>query len=153
MVLFKKKTKPGEHELLKEGVEEVLHLNYESYPRIPSIEDDPLVMSAVIDKLAQSPSASRVVFHQKKKYEYGHSQTQMLIEIANIYSHFLKQKKILTQAALEVFGPIEDSSERIKNLQYMRLLHRFFQLRLLLRYLSGRNFGNYHKHKNHCRNL
>src|SRR3989344_1423304 len=121
MVLFKKKTKPGEHELLKEGVEEVLHLNYESYPRIPSIEDDPLVMSAVIDKLAQSPSASRVVFHQKKKYEYGHSQTQMLIEIANIYSHFLKQKKILTQAALEVFGPIEDSSERIKNLQYIIL--------------------------------
>ncbi|HLC58227.1 MAG TPA: ATPase, T2SS/T4P/T4SS family [Candidatus Nanoarchaeia archaeon] len=117
MALFKKKIKPGEHEVQKEGPEEVIHINYESYPRIPTIEDDPLVMSSVIEKLSQSPSVSRIVFHQKKKYEYNYNQTQMLVEIAQIYNHYIKQKSLLTQAALEVFGPIPEAASRIRNLQ------------------------------------
>ena len=117
MVLFKKKVKPGEHEVVKEGPEEVIHINYESYPRIPSIEDDAIVMSSVIEKLSQASSVSRIVFHQKKKYEYNYIQTQLLAEVAQIYNHFIKQKNILTQAALEVFGPIPDSASRIRNLQ------------------------------------
>jgi len=121
MVLFKKKVKPGEHEVLKEGAEEVIHINYENYQRVPSIEDDPLVMSSVIEKLSQSPGVSRIVFHQRKKYEYGFNQTQMLLEVAQIYNHFIKQKNILTQAALEIFGPLPDASSKIKNLQYVIL--------------------------------
>src|SRR3989344_7563591 len=121
MALFKKKIKPGEHEVQKEGPEEVIHINYESYPRIPTIEDDPLVMSSLIEKLSQSPSVSRIVFHQRKKYEYSYNQTQMLVEIAQIYNHFIKQKNILTQAALEVFGPLEDSTHRVRSLQYIIL--------------------------------
>ncbi len=121
MVLFKKKTGPGEHELVKEGEEQTIHVNYEEYPRIPSIEDDPVVMASVIEKLSQSPAVSRIIFHQRKRYEYTPSQTSMLIEIAQIYSYFLRQKKILTQAALEFFGPIEDASSRIRNIQYIIL--------------------------------
>ncbi len=121
MVLFKKKVKPGEHEITKEGPEEVIHINYESYTRIPSIEDDPVVMASVIEKLSQSPSVNRIIFHQKKKYEYNYNQTQMLVEIAQIYNHFLKQRSILTQAALEIFGPLPDANLRIKNLQYIIL--------------------------------
>jgi len=41
----------------------------------------------------------------------------MLLEVAQIYNHFIKQKQILTQAALEVFGPIQDLSLRVRNLQ------------------------------------
>ncbi len=121
MVLFKKKVKPGEHEVVKEGAEEVIYINYENYPRVPSIEDDPVVMSSVIEKLSQSPGVSRIVFHQRKKYEYGFNQTQMLLEVAQIYNHFIKQKNILTQAALEMFGPLPDASSKIKNLQYVIL--------------------------------
>lgn len=121
MVLFKKKMKPGEHEVVKEGAEETIYINYENYPKVPSIEDDPVVMSSVIEKLAQSPGVSRIVFHQRKKYEYGFNQTQMLLEIAQIYNHFIKQKNILTQAALEMFGPLPDASSKIKNLQYVIL--------------------------------
>ncbi|MBS3152537.1 Flp pilus assembly complex ATPase component TadA [Candidatus Woesearchaeota archaeon] len=117
MVLFKKKVKPGEHEILKEGPEEIIHINYESYPRVPSIEDDPIVMASVVEKLSQIPSIGRIVFHQKKKYEYNYNQTQMLVEVSQIYSHFIKQKSILTQAALEIFGPLPDASARIRNLQ------------------------------------
>src|SRR3989339_660423 len=121
MVLFKKKVKPGEYELQRDGAEDVLHINYDSYPRIASIEDDALVMSYVIEALSQNPSVNRIIFHQKKKYEYGHHQTVLLVEIATIYNHFIKQKKFLSQAALEVFGPIEDSNNKIKNLQYIIL--------------------------------
>ena len=117
MVIFKKKVKPGEHEIQKEGSEDVIHINYESYPRVPSIEDDSIVMGSVIEKLSQSPSVSRIIFHQNKRYEYNYSQTLMLVEIAQIYSHFTKQKSIFTQAALEVFGPIENAAGRIRNLQ------------------------------------
>ncbi len=121
MVLFKKKTKPGDSELVREGEEQVIHINYEDYPKIPSIEDDAIVMASVVEKLSQAPAASRIVFHQKKKYEYSYSQTMMLMEISQIYSYFLRQKKILTQAALEMFGPIQDASLRIRNLQYIIL--------------------------------
>ncbi len=121
MVLFKKKVKPGEHEVIREGPEEVIHLNYEEYPRVPSIEDDAIVMASIIEKLSQSPEVSRIVFHQRKKYEYNFNQTQMLVEIAQIYNHFIKQKNILTQAALEVFGPLPDVTSKIRNLQYIIL--------------------------------
>ena len=121
MVLFKKAKKPGDYEIQKEGSEDVLHLNYEAYPRIPSIEEDPIIFSSIIEKLALLPNVSRIIFHQKKKYEYSYSQTLMLVEIAKIYNHFIKQKNILTQAALEVFGPIQESGSRIRNLQYLIL--------------------------------
>src|SRR3989344_3232845 len=120
MILFKKKLKTGEHEIVHEGAEDVMHLNYEEYPSVPSLEEDVVVMSRVIEKLSANP-ASRLIFHQKKKYEYSYNQTQMLVEVAQIYNHFLKQKRLLTLAALEEYGPVQDASFRLKNLQYLLL--------------------------------
>lgn len=120
MILFKKKLKTGEHEMVREGAEDVMHLNYEEYPSVPSLEEDVVVMSRVIEKLSSNP-ASRMIFHQKKKYEYSYNQTQMLVEVAQIYNHFLKQKRLLTLAALEEYGPVQDASFRLKNLQYLLL--------------------------------
>jgi len=120
MVLFKKRLKTGEHEVVVEGAEEVMHINYEEYTRLPSVEEDPLTMARAIEKLASNPVA-RVVFHQKKKYEYPYNQTQMLVEVGQVYNHFIKQKKLLTLAALEAFGPLEDAAGRLRNLQYIIL--------------------------------
>lgn len=116
-MLFKKKLKTGEHELVNEGGEQVMHVNYEDYPRTPSIEDDVITMARAVEKLSQEPATVRIIFHQKKKYEYGRSQTRFLTEVAAIYNHFIKQKKVLTLAALEAYGPLEDSSLRLRNLQ------------------------------------
>lgn len=117
VMLFKKKLKTGEHETVTEGGEQVMHINYDAYPRTPSVEDDTITMSRVIEKLALEPGTSRIIFHQNKKYEYGHTQTSYLAEIAAIYNHFIKQKKILTQAALNEFGELPDSAEHLRNLQ------------------------------------
>lgn len=100
-MLFAKKTKPGDYEILKEGQEEAMWINYNNYPFSPSIEDSPSCMSKTIDFLTQNPGVVKIVFSQLgKNYEYDFTQTSMLTEIATIYNHFLKQKKILTIGAM-----------------------------------------------------
>ncbi|MBU0963225.1 MAG: Flp pilus assembly complex ATPase component TadA [Nanoarchaeota archaeon] len=100
-MLFAKKTKPGSYEILKEGQEEVMWINYNNYPYSPSIEDSSICMSKAIDFLTQNPGATRIIFSQMgKNYEYDFNQTSILNEIANIYNHFIKQKKILTLSSM-----------------------------------------------------
>ena len=121
-MLFSKKIKPGDYEVKKEGREDVMYFNYDKYPHTPSIEEDPFSMSRVIDGLVQSPSTSRIVFNQKRNYEYGYNQTQMLVEISQIYNHFVKQKNILSY---ESMGPditdTRDFAERQRTIQYIIL--------------------------------
>ena len=100
-MLFAKKTKPGNYEIVKEGQEEAMWINYNNYPYSPSIEDSTLSMSSTIDYLIQNPGVTRIVFSQMgKNYEYDFGQTSVLNEIATIYNYFMKQKKILTLNAL-----------------------------------------------------
>ena len=121
-MLFSKKTKPGEYEIRTEGKEEIMYFNFDKYSKIPSIEEDPFVMAKAIDSLVQVPSISRIIFNQKKNYEYGYSQTKMLQEISSIYNHFIKQRSILTFTAM---GPDiayqKDFASRQKSLQYVVL--------------------------------
>jgi archaeal flagellar protein FlaI len=120
-MLFEKKSKPGEYKIVREGTLSILNINYESYPKIPSIEDEPLVMASTIEMLSQNPAISKIIFHQQKRYEYSEAQTIYLIEVSKIYNHFIKQKKLLTQAALESWGPVQDIALKLKNLQYIIL--------------------------------
>lgn len=121
-MLFKKKTKQGEYETRKEGNEEVMYFNFDKYSKIPSIEDDPIVMAKTIESLVQTPSATRIIFNQKKNYEYGYSQTKILKEVSQIYNHFTKQKNILLFTAM---GPDityqKDFITRQKAMQYIIL--------------------------------
>src|SRR3989338_7834415 len=107
-------------ELLTEGGEEVLKLNYESVSFIPSIEDNPLVMMDAIDKLLENPSAARIVFSQRRNYSYTYDQTKMLVEIANIYAYFVKSRRA---TSLQNLGLQSDSPEtlgqRLSAIQYI----------------------------------
>jgi len=80
-------------EIVTEGSEQVIKINYEDKPYTPSIEDNSLVMMDAIDRLIENPSASRITFSQKRNYAYTYDQTKMLIELANIYSYFIKSKR------------------------------------------------------------
>ncbi len=120
-MLFNKKTKPGEFELVKEGQEEILVANYNNYPYSPSIEDSEFCMARTIDALVQYPSAVRIIFNQKKNYEYSFVQSQMLIEIANIYNYFIKQKKLLTISSLGIPGCDICLPQRHADIQYIIL--------------------------------
>ncbi|MBT3324284.1 CpaF family protein [archaeon] len=96
---------PNNTEILKEGEDEILKINYESISHIPSIEDNHLVMLDAIEKLIENPSISRLIFSQRRNYNYSYDQTQLLIEIANIYNYFVKSKKA---TRLENFGLASD---------------------------------------------
>ena len=96
---------PEEYEVTHEGAETILRINYESTPRIPSIEDDPVCMSATIDRLIEVPGATKIVFYQKRDYEYDFDQVSLLREIAALYSQLSKQREIFSYESLK-FGTL-----------------------------------------------
>ncbi|MDP3728129.1 MAG: ATPase, T2SS/T4P/T4SS family [bacterium] len=107
-------------EVVQEGGEEVLKLNYEPMPYIPSIEDNPLVMMDAIDKLIENPSAARISFAQRRRYNYNYEQTKMLVEIANIYSYFIKSRRATSLQNLGLLtDPPELLGQRLSALQYL----------------------------------
>ncbi len=106
-----------EYEIIREGQEEVLKIDASKWPYSPSIEENPVVMSKIIERLVEFPSSARIILIQKRNYEYDYEQTQAMIELANLYKHMTKQKRILALKTTDV------SSESFRNkalsLQYL----------------------------------
>ena len=108
---------PEEYEVIHEGAETILRVNYESMPRIPSIEDDPVCMSGVISRLIEVPGATKIVFYQKRDYEYDFEQVTILREIAAIYSQLMKQKEIFSYDSLKFENFLKDLNTRYSDMQ------------------------------------
>ena len=102
-----------EYEIGKEGEEEILKINANSWPYPPSIEENALVMVRAIDYLVEFPSVSRLIFNQKRNFIYDQEQTQMLVEVAIFYSHLTKQKRLLA------VGGISENDNRYAEIQYL----------------------------------
>ena len=83
-----------EYTVIREGEEKILRCNYEFYPKIPSIEDDYIVMSNIIETIAEIGTVSRIVLFQKRDFEYDYGQTQLLVEIAGLLRKISKEKYI-----------------------------------------------------------
>ena len=86
---------PGGHEIEKQGNTDVLKIYCHNYPYLPSIEDNAVGMTKVIDKLIEIPSAQKIILMDRRNYEYDYDQTRMLMEIANLYKYLIREKKIL----------------------------------------------------------
>jgi type IV secretory pathway ATPase VirB11/archaellum biosynthesis ATPase len=91
-----KKEMSREYEIISEGQEQIMRIKYANSSENPSIEDSAICMARTVDKLSEVPSISRIIFNQRRNYTYDYEQTQMLVEIANIYNHLVKQKKFLS---------------------------------------------------------
>ncbi|MBD3203294.1 hypothetical protein GF327_03305 [Candidatus Woesearchaeota archaeon] len=87
----------------REGEDNILRGNYSKSIQIPSIEDNPRCMAKTIEKLAQSHGITKIVFYQKREYEYDYDQTVMLNEIAQLYLHYSRDKTRFSYQAL-TFG-------------------------------------------------
>ncbi len=85
-----------EYELVREGDERVLKIACEAYNKIPSLEDDPVIMSKVVDILVKVKEATKIVFTQKRDYEYGLNQTLLLIEIAKLFQQLYRERDKLS---------------------------------------------------------
>ncbi len=92
MALFGDSKKPFSYDIIREGDDTILSVDMEQYPLVPSIEDDPICMSRTIDLLAEAGIITKVVFAQKRNYEYNFSQTSMLREFGLLFKQLSKGK-------------------------------------------------------------
>jgi len=82
----------GTVELIREGEEVILRIDCEACAFFPSLEDDPRVMALAIEALAEAGTATKLVFVQKRDYEYDYNQTSMLLEIAKLFRQLSKER-------------------------------------------------------------
>ncbi len=85
----------ADYEIIKEGTEDVMKIDYSKGREVPSLADSKFCMSDVVDKILKVPRVNRVIFVQTRNYQYSTEQIDMLREIANLYSYLTKQKKFL----------------------------------------------------------
>ncbi|NQU79783.1 type II/IV secretion system ATPase subunit [Candidatus Woesearchaeota archaeon] len=102
MALFEGRLPLYGYEVVKEGEDNVMRVNYEGAPMVPSIEDNPIVMARTCDNLIESRNTTRIIFTQKREYEYDYNQTSVLKEIALIYDKLSKEKEIFTLKSLQM---------------------------------------------------
>ena len=85
---------PPKVEVIREGEETILTIDCEEYTRIPSIEDDPITMSKTCELLIEVKGVTKIVFTQKRNYEYDYGQTLLLAEVAKLYNQLTKRKDL-----------------------------------------------------------
>ncbi len=99
-MIFKSDTALYAYEIIREGGQDVMYINYLGAPSVPSIALSPINMARIIDYLIESPNVSRVVFVQQRNYSYNITQVSMLIEIAQLYNQLIKQEQVLSPDVL-----------------------------------------------------
>ena len=116
MVDVSNKEGKKDYEVVSEGSEEVLRIDYTQKGLLASIEDSEECMGDVLSKLVEVPRVSRVVLVQHKNYNYSYSQTQLLLEIARAYHHLIKQKKFLALSVGEEYKYLASKRELLQSL-------------------------------------
>ncbi len=102
MALFDRNKKVCGFDILHEGEEAVLYIYCDDCNYSPSIEDNPLCMARTIEKIIQAGRVTKIIFSQKRDYEYDNAQTQMLVEIGEVFKTLTRQKNLFSYQALNV---------------------------------------------------
>ena len=100
MALFGESKKPFSYDIIREGEETILMVDLEEYPKIPSLEDDPICMSKTCDLLIEAGTVTKIIFVQKRNYEYAYYSTSLLQEIARLYQQLTKRKDFFSYSGL-----------------------------------------------------
>ena len=96
MALFGDAKKPFTYDVVKEGEDTILLIDLEEYPHVPSLEDDEVCMSRTVDILAEVTNVTKIVYAQKRNFEYDYGQTIMLQEVAKLYSQLSKRRDVFS---------------------------------------------------------
>jgi len=84
-----------------EGESVVLNVDCEGYLKVPSIEDDSILMAHTCDQLIKNKNVSKLRYSQKRDYEYSFEETQILKEIAFIYNSLSKKPELFSLQTYE----------------------------------------------------
>jgi len=120
-----KEKKCGDFEVIRQGEEKILSIDYEKCLIAPSVEDNPICMAKTIEAITQAGDITKIVFHQKKDYEYNYEQTKMLVQIAKLYNSFLKKQKLLK---IENLGIDIENYTKYFAVKYVKLQEIIFKL-------------------------
>lgn len=120
-MLFNNQSSRLSSDIIREGDETVLRVDYENSFEVPSIEDSESCMADTIEMLVSNKAVTKIVFSQRREYEYDYNQTRLLVEIAKVYSHLIKQKNLFNYSALSmnIQNPVilKDAQEKYAKLQ------------------------------------
>ena len=122
-MLFEKGDPLYAREVRREGGEDILYINYLGAPFVPSLADYPEIMERTVDSLIENPNISRIIFVQQKNYNYDFRETNMLLEIAQLYVHLVRQERILSQEK------IITNAEHLYSKRYNELFYFTFLLK------------------------
>ena len=119
-MLFNQGIKAGEYEIVHEAEGATLRVNYEGTSIAPSLEDDAICMSRTITRLGENQDVTRIVFLEKRDFEYGFEMTQLLLEIARIYNKLMKEKDTFS------YRMIAPDPSRVLHQRYIELQNLIF---------------------------
>lgn len=88
------------YDVTKEGDDTVLRVDYENALEVPSLEDSEQCMADTIDKMMANRNITKIIFSQKRDYEYDYAQTKVLGEFAKAYVNMLKHKDVFTYRSM-----------------------------------------------------
>ncbi|MBU0615542.1 MAG: type II/IV secretion system ATPase subunit, partial [Nanoarchaeota archaeon] len=110
---------PWSYEVIQDGEDKIVRITLEGYTRAPSIEDDPVAMAKTADILMEVPNVTRIIFYQKRDYEYDYSQVQLVAEISRLFNRLAKEKDKFSLESMK-FGMnfTQDMNERYNDLQH-----------------------------------
>ena len=83
------------------GEETIIRGDFSNSSYVPSIEDSPFTMAKVIEKIAEITGVTKIIFFQKREYEYDFQQTLLLNEIAKLYAKISREKEKFSITALD----------------------------------------------------
>ncbi len=82
----------GKYDVIREGEDIIIRVDCENCSFFPSLEDEPRLMSMTLDILAEVGAATKLVFVQKRDFEYDENQVATLLQLAAVYKQLVKQK-------------------------------------------------------------
>ncbi len=85
-----------QYEIVREGEDTILKVDYDQATIVPSLEDSAECMFKTSEKLIENPGITKIIFFQKRDYEYDEGQTAMLSEISRLSSQLVKQRTVLS---------------------------------------------------------
>ncbi len=122
------------YEVIREGEEIILHVNYTQTSLSPTIEDDARSMAKVISYLQETRIVTKIVISQSRDYEYDYEQTQQLVELTSAITKITSHKLLFPESQSSGLNVL---TVKTLNSQYVKLQN------IIVQDLKGDPFGAY----------
>ncbi|MEM1577759.1 MAG: type II/IV secretion system ATPase subunit [Candidatus Pacearchaeota archaeon] len=109
------------YEIVKEGPENVVYVNYFGSITIPDLAKDAITMEKTFDLLLENPNITKIVFVQFKNYVYDISQISLINEFVNIFNYLIRQMQIFSIKTLAPFSCKARIGEKQDTMRYLFL--------------------------------